>query len=428
MDEASDGAAPFRRIAVLFLRRDLCADLSPPPFPPFQGGLTGAQILKTTSNVAAEVRRRWWWWGEAAVDTRAPPRSRWLQFSLRGGGGATPACLPHWRSWRPALGHRTSLLHKYERVRGRKHHKRPATAVARPARPQTAAVCRFFLRFFVPTTVPPHTTPQHAAVLATATVDATASVSLLPADGGRLTPPGLDLAAVLAPAPPRAVPSATPFGGAGAAATVTAVTPGERLIDLLAKGGGGGGGIFDDVVSAPPQPLPFAAAAAHFVAAAGGVVTVADADPSAAAGWWRPRPWGSEGYADASASGRAAAEAAADAAAGRVRRPTAVAAAAAATKGGRTTKPRAAGKPRKPKGEGAAAVGATARGRRTACRACGAHSTPQWRCGPDGPRTLCNACGVRYKKGLGCWAVRPAGGVVAAPPPVAVAGPAPAAE
>jgi len=34
------------------------------------------------------------------------------------------------------------------------------------------------------------------------------------------------------------------------------------------------------------------------------------------------------------------------------------------------------------------------------CRNCGAHQTPQWRCGPEGPRTLCNACGVRYKKGL----------------------------
>ena len=34
------------------------------------------------------------------------------------------------------------------------------------------------------------------------------------------------------------------------------------------------------------------------------------------------------------------------------------------------------------------------------CRNCGAHQTPQWRCGPEGPRTLCNACGVRFKKGL----------------------------
>jgi len=34
------------------------------------------------------------------------------------------------------------------------------------------------------------------------------------------------------------------------------------------------------------------------------------------------------------------------------------------------------------------------------CRNCGAMSTPQWRCGPEGPRTLCNACGVRWRKGL----------------------------
>lgn len=40
------------------------------------------------------------------------------------------------------------------------------------------------------------------------------------------------------------------------------------------------------------------------------------------------------------------------------------------------------------------------RPRRMVCRNCGAHQTPQWRCGPEGPRTLCNACGVRYKKGL----------------------------
>ena len=39
-------------------------------------------------------------------------------------------------------------------------------------------------------------------------------------------------------------------------------------------------------------------------------------------------------------------------------------------------------------------------GKRTICRNCGAHQTPQWRCGPEGPRTLCNACGMRYKKGL----------------------------
>lgn len=38
--------------------------------------------------------------------------------------------------------------------------------------------------------------------------------------------------------------------------------------------------------------------------------------------------------------------------------------------------------------------------RRMLCKNCGAHQTPQWRCGPLGPRTLCNACGVRYKKGL----------------------------
>lgn len=47
----------------------------------------------------------------------------------------------------------------------------------------------------------------------------------------------------------------------------------------------------------------------------------------------------------------------------------------------------------------------TKRSRRTTCVNCGAHQTPQWRCGPYGPRTLCNACGVRYKKGLPlqCW-------------------------
>jgi hypothetical protein len=53
-----------------------------------------------------------------------------------------------------------------------------------------------------------------------------------------------------------------------------------------------------------------------------------------------------------------------------------------------------------------------------ACRACGAHATPQWRCGPDGPRTLCNACGVRYKKGLGPaaggWGGRAGGNAAAA--------------
>ncbi|CAG9467481.1 unnamed protein product [Pedinophyceae sp. YPF-701] len=38
--------------------------------------------------------------------------------------------------------------------------------------------------------------------------------------------------------------------------------------------------------------------------------------------------------------------------------------------------------------------------RKAVCHNCGATSTPQWRCGPDGPRTLCNACGVRFKKGL----------------------------
>lgn len=37
---------------------------------------------------------------------------------------------------------------------------------------------------------------------------------------------------------------------------------------------------------------------------------------------------------------------------------------------------------------------------RNFCRNCGAMSTPQWRCGPEGPRTLCNACGVRWRKGL----------------------------
>lgn len=37
---------------------------------------------------------------------------------------------------------------------------------------------------------------------------------------------------------------------------------------------------------------------------------------------------------------------------------------------------------------------------RNFCRNCGALSTPQWRCGPEGPRTLCNACGVRWRKGL----------------------------
>mmetsp|Transcript_10967 Transcript_10967/g.23667 ORF Transcript_10967/g.23667 Transcript_10967/m.23667 type:complete len:805 (+) Transcript_10967:102-2516(+) len=42
----------------------------------------------------------------------------------------------------------------------------------------------------------------------------------------------------------------------------------------------------------------------------------------------------------------------------------------------------------------------SSRGKRVICRNCGAHQTPQWRCGPEGPRTLCNACGVRYKKGL----------------------------
>ncbi len=50
-------------------------------------------------------------------------------------------------------------------------------------------------------------------------------------------------------------------------------------------------------------------------------------------------------------------------------------------------------------GRGASA-GSTRRTRRMTCRNCGAHQTPQWRCGPEGPRTLCNACGVRYKKGL----------------------------
>ncbi len=47
-----------------------------------------------------------------------------------------------------------------------------------------------------------------------------------------------------------------------------------------------------------------------------------------------------------------------------------------------------------------ACPGTTRRSRRMTCRNCGAHQTPQWRCGPEGPRTLCNACGVRYKKGL----------------------------
>ena len=47
-----------------------------------------------------------------------------------------------------------------------------------------------------------------------------------------------------------------------------------------------------------------------------------------------------------------------------------------------------------------ACAGTTRRSRRMTCRNCGAHQTPQWRCGPEGPRTLCNACGVRYKKGL----------------------------
>ena len=45
-------------------------------------------------------------------------------------------------------------------------------------------------------------------------------------------------------------------------------------------------------------------------------------------------------------------------------------------------------------------TGAGRRPRRMVCKNCGAHQTPQWRCGPEGPRTLCNACGVRYKKGL----------------------------
>ncbi|DBA72643.1 TPA: hypothetical protein ACH3X2_010390 [Trebouxia sp. C0005] len=44
--------------------------------------------------------------------------------------------------------------------------------------------------------------------------------------------------------------------------------------------------------------------------------------------------------------------------------------------------------------------GVNRRPRRMVCKNCGAHQTPQWRCGPEGPRTLCNACGVRYKKGL----------------------------
>eukprot|EP00887_Chlorella_sp_A99_P006460 scaffold3.g6460.t1 len=48
------------------------------------------------------------------------------------------------------------------------------------------------------------------------------------------------------------------------------------------------------------------------------------------------------------------------------------------------------------------------KGKRTTCLNCGAHQTPQWRCGPLGPRTLCNACGVRFKKGLplSCWPIR----------------------
>ena len=46
-----------------------------------------------------------------------------------------------------------------------------------------------------------------------------------------------------------------------------------------------------------------------------------------------------------------------------------------------------------------ACAGTTRRLRCMTCRNCGAHKTPQWRRGPEGPSTLCNACGVRYKKG-----------------------------
>ena len=61
------------------------------------------------------------------------------------------------------------------------------------------------------------------------------------------------------------------------------------------------------------------------------------------------------------------------------------------------------------------------------CRNCGAHQTPQWRCGPEGPRTLCNACGVRYKKGLPLICTVPKGSLPplpGAPEPSAPAEPA----
>ena len=57
----------------------------------------------------------------------------------------------------------------------------------------------------------------------------------------------------------------------------------------------------------------------------------------------------------------------------------------------------------------ALAAGTKRRSRRVPCRNCGAHQTPQWRSGPEGPRTLCNACGVRFKKGLPLISVVPEG-------------------